>query len=526
MAIDINTNIDSLVASRNLNLSQATLSQSLRRLSSGLRINSAADDPSGLAIAARMTAQINGLSQANVNANEGISLLQTADSAMSSITDNLQRIRNLSVEAANGSYSSADRQSLDGEVQQLKDEIQQIASTTAFNGIALLNGSVNQMAIQVGASLNDTITIGTIPSMQLAQLGTSGAGSLVAGTNTVGALGAGDLILNGIAVGASITGAGAGEEASSALEIAAAINAVTFNSGVTATAATTVTGVAPPGSAAIQDFVINGVAVSSVGAGVTNLEAAINQAAASSGTGITATTNVSGGVTLTAANGENIDIELGGTALNASAAAANRAAFLNATGLPDSAVGTQAYAAVAAIPAVPAQYDIHGHLLVAGQPGQPYQPPAAASYASSTGIVTLRSNDTAGILIAGNNAASAGLTNGLENQNSTSTIPGIATLNVLTQSAAQRAILSVDSAISTVTNSQAQLGAYENRLASAASNNQSGLENLSASRSTVEDASFAAEVASLSTSKILQSAGNAMLVQANSSPRLVKTLLR
>ena len=518
MGMYINTNIASLGAQNNLGSSQAAMQTSLERLSSGLRINSAKDDAAGLSIVTRMTSQIDGMNQATINTNDGISFLQTADSAMTTITDNLQRIRDLSLQAANASNSVSDRQSINNEVQQLKAEIQQVATTTSFNGTPLLDGSIGAMPFQVGANLNNTIIIGTIQNMQLSQLGSSRVGSTVTGTTTVSALNGGDLTLNGVPVGASISGTGIGKEASSAFAIALAINTVTGSSGVTATANTTLTGSAPTNISAIQDFSINGVDVGAVGAGSNAASQGANLAAAimnvSGQTGITATANASGALTLVAANGQNIEIGLGGTALNSAIAASDRATFLGATGLPSSAVGTETSAAVAA------QFNIHGVMIA------PSQPAIAASIATTSGVVTLSDPDSNGILIGGISAASAGFTDGLNNQNSTSTIPGIASLNVLTQGAAQNSVTSIDSAILMVNNAQAQIGAYENRFAATLSSIQTGIENLSSSRSLIQDTNFASETGNLTRAGILQQAGTAMLAQANATPNIVMSLLK
>ena len=155
----INTNVMSLTAQRNLNASQGDLSTAIQRLSSGLRINSAKDDAAGLAIATRMTSQINGLNQAVRNANDGISMAQTTESALGEVTNNLQRIRELAVEAANGTYSTADRAALDVEVQQRLSEIDRIASKTTFNGQNVLDGSLGSVDFQVGANVGDTVSV-------------------------------------------------------------------------------------------------------------------------------------------------------------------------------------------------------------------------------------------------------------------------------------------------------------------------------------------------------------------------------
>jgi len=162
MGLNVNTNIQSLNAQRNLGKSQASLAKSMQRLSSGLRINSAKDDAAGLAITDRMTAQIRGMNQAARNANDGISLAQTAEGALGEVTNILQRMRELSVQSANASNSSADRASLDSEFGQLKEEIDRIADTTQFNGMTLLDGtfkSGSAAVFQVGANANQTISV-------------------------------------------------------------------------------------------------------------------------------------------------------------------------------------------------------------------------------------------------------------------------------------------------------------------------------------------------------------------------------
>ena len=159
MAQIINTNIMSLNAQRNLSSSQNALATSLERLSSGLRINSAKDDAAGLAISERFTAQIRGLNQAVRNANDGISLAQTAEGAMAEVTNNLQRIRELAVQSANETNSTSDRASLQAEVTQLLAEIDRVASQTEFNGTALLDGSFATAQFQVGANATDIITV-------------------------------------------------------------------------------------------------------------------------------------------------------------------------------------------------------------------------------------------------------------------------------------------------------------------------------------------------------------------------------
>jgi len=161
----INTNIASLNAQGNLNNSLESLNTSLQRLSSGLRINSAKDDAAGLAISERMTAQIRGLNQAARNANDGVSLAQTAEGALAEVTNNLQRIRELAVQSANASNSASDRTALDAEVQTLIEEIDRVAADTTFNGVQLLDTAAT-LSFQIGANSGDTVDVagGTLPA--------------------------------------------------------------------------------------------------------------------------------------------------------------------------------------------------------------------------------------------------------------------------------------------------------------------------------------------------------------------------
>ncbi|MEM5458100.1 flagellin [Paraburkholderia phytofirmans] len=191
--LGINSNINSLVAQQNLNGSQSALSQAITRLSSGKRINSAADDAAGLAISTRMQTQINGLNQGVSNANDGVSMIQTASSALSSLTSSLQRIRQLAVQASTGSLSSSDQAALQKEVSAQIAEVNRIASQTTYNGTNILDGSAGSVTFQVGANVGQTISLDLSQSMSAAKIG----GGLVQTGQTVGT----------IAVSLSATGA-------------------------------------------------------------------------------------------------------------------------------------------------------------------------------------------------------------------------------------------------------------------------------------------------------------------------------
>jgi flagellin len=169
--IGINSNINSLVAQQNLNGTQSALSSAITRLSSGKRINSAADDAAGQAIASRMTSQINGLNQGVSNANDGVSMTQTASSGLSQITDNLQRIRQLAVQSATGSLSTSDQAALQKEVAQRIAEVNRISSQTTYNGTNVLDGSAGVVNFQVGANVGQTISVDLSQNVSAAKIG-------------------------------------------------------------------------------------------------------------------------------------------------------------------------------------------------------------------------------------------------------------------------------------------------------------------------------------------------------------------
>lgn len=354
----INTNVPSLNAQRNLNTNQTQLATSLQRLSSGLRINSARDDAAGLAISERFTAQIRGNVQASRNANDGISLAQTAEGDLAQVTNNLQRIRELAVQSANATNSASDRAALQLETSQLIAEIDRVAANSAFNGVKLLDGSFTTQQFQVGANgtANDRITLDSIASARITVLGgsTTYATSVVGGSAvSANALAAGDVVINGTGIGAATAGA-AGQSTDSAYAKAAAINLLTGTTNVTATAgavnvagiaatttytaatpATVTAGAAPTatetqvngaaitafGAITAGDIVITGVSVGAVTAGTTaatqaaNIVSAINGTAGLTSLGISAVVNATNdGVNVRDSGNQNITITLAGTA--------------------------------------------------------------------------------------------------------------------------------------------------------------------------------------------------------------------
>ncbi len=236
MSSVINTNVSSLNAQRNLTASGNDLATSLQRLSSGLRINSAKDDAAGLAISQRFTTQIKGLDVAARNANDGISLAQTAEGALGSISDNLQRIRELAVQSRNATNSATDREALNAEAQQLKSEIDRVSSQTRFNGVKLLDGSFTNQVFQVGANFGETITVSSIANANSSSLGTSTRASVTGAAATdFTAIAAGDLKINDTSVGAIAAGTSASERSS---QVRDAVNSVSGTTGVYAVADT------------------------------------------------------------------------------------------------------------------------------------------------------------------------------------------------------------------------------------------------------------------------------------------------
>jgi len=377
----INTNVASLNAQRNVNASQSSLNTAMQRLSSGLRINSAKDDAAGLAISQRFTSQIKGLDQAARNANDGISLAQTAEGALVEVTNNLQRIRELAVQSSNATNSASDRSALQTEVSSLKSEIDRVANTTAFNGVKVLDGSFNGAVFQVGANAGETITVGSITDANLAALSsvsTASTASAQVSTLGTGAAAAGSLTINGIDIGAL---SAVGTAAERGAQVVDAINNVSTSTGVNAY--------------------------------------------------VDSTTNQ---ITLTS----SATITVGGT---------------------DDGTLT--------------------------------------GFDGATGVTATATNQT-----------------------------GLTTLDVSSYAGSQLAIQQIDSALDQVNVARASLGAVQNRFSSVVASVQTTSENLSSSRSRIQDADFAQETANLSRSQVLQQAGISMLSQANSSAQGVLKLLQ
>ncbi|TDB38586.1 MAG: flagellin [Deltaproteobacteria bacterium] len=491
MAIVVNTNISSLTAQRNLTGSGKLLSQSLQRLSSGLRINSAKDDTAGLAISTRMSAQVRGLNQAARNANDGISLAQTAEGAMGEITNNLQRIRELAIQSANSTNTATDRASLDAESTQLIAEITRVATQTQFNGLGLLDGTFTSKAFQVGANANQTITIDRIANAQATALGSNtltGAGTII-GAGGVGATKAAAADLTGgnlVAIESDLTITTLNGGTTSAISyaaladakaIATAINNAGAGVGVTATATNTAS-IGTLGSAGDITMTLNGSAISATVADTTDLTAlmgAINGAQAATGVTATFTSSTSkAALTLTTADGRDISV----------------LDFTN-TGATKTV-------------------NFSGVVLTGG---------AATDSSIKSGVISLASTKGAITL------ANANL-DVFSTATQQSAFSAVANLSLTTDTGAQAAIAVVDAALGQISSSRGNLGAIQNRFESTISNLMNVSENISAAQSRIVDADFAAETASLTKAQILQQAGLAMLSQANQVPQAALTLLQ
>ena len=491
----INSNIPSLTAQRNLNTSQNSLNTSLQRLSSGLRINSAKDDAAGLAISERFTAQIRGLNQAARNANDGISLAQTAEGDMGAITNNLQRIRELSVQSANATNSASDRVALQLEVAELTSEIDRIATTSAFNGVKLLDGSFSAQQFQVGANSGETVTIASIASSRTTAIGQSNTATAT-GTKVTAALSANDLLINGVDVGA--VAKPTGETDSLAANIAAAITAADSQVSVAvgqsefAVGAFATVGDDSTNDDGVYTLTVEGIDVIDVtDVGATG--SSVTAANVDTALGLTATTDllVAAGVSFTgtAAGGNLTFIKTDGSNLNLTETrtiGTGGTPALTGNGFANLGAGT------------------------------------ATGSAEEFGTLTLSSQSA--ITVAGNTPASAGLTAGTSNL----VLSGntISTTDISTAAGANAAITAVDNALTTINSSRAQLGAVQNRFDSVVSSIQTTSENLSASRSRIRDADFAAETAALTRAQILQQAGVSILGQANSLPQNALSLLQ
>jgi len=474
MPLVINTNIQSLNAQRNLSKTLMPLQTAMQRLSSGMRINSAKDDAAGLAIAVRMNSQMKGLTQAVRNANDAVSLVQTAEGAIDEMTNALQRIRELAVQSANASNTALDRGATDKEVQQLVAEVDRIATQTQFNNQTLLDGTLGSKAFQVGANAGQTISVALAQGLKAGQIGQ--IADSTATTATSAAIVGGDNIqINDNKIIATVAG-GAGQTTSSAWSVANAINASGV-SGVTATAVTGTTtsnvtnkGIDFAAEADVYKLDINGVTVFNYTAtaafateGLTQQQLIDRINMYSSQTGVGAA--LSGmNIELTAADGRDIGV----------------------------------------------------NVTVAGA--------TAAFNADSTthGFIELSSSDD--IKITGDVSDKLGF--GAGPTTITKDAQTLSNIDVKTVTGANNTMKRIDSALNVISNMRADLGAVLNRFQSTTANLSNVLENITAAHSRIMDADFAAETANITKAQILQQAGISVLAQANTLPQNVLTLLR
>lgn len=493
MALGINTNVASLSAQNQLNKSQNQSNQALERLSSGLRINSAKDDAAGLAISNRFEAQIRGLNQATRNANDGISLAQTAEGALGESSNILQRVRELAVQSANASNSSSDRQALQDEVNQLVSELDRIATTTNFNGQKLFDGTFGNAQFQVGANANETISASTsnlrtnsygnnqviAQGADIAAQGAADNNSVTSGTLTVnGSVGSKD-----IAVAASGT----------AQDIAGQINDVAGETGVSATAKTELSlGFSAAGSYSLslkgendtaQEISFTLSATEGKDA-LSSAVAAINDQSAK--TGITAEVS-DDGKSVVLANSTGVDIRVGNT---------NTVSDGNVT--------------------IDKNYrDDAGELKTTGTQQTLTTSAGNTEGVSVSGYLQLDSDKSFSV-----ESASSAVTS------TASEMRKLSEIDITSFESATQALQTIDASLNNLNSQRAKFGAIQSRFESTISNLESTSTNLSAAQSRILDADFASETAKLSKAQVLQQAGISVLAQANARPQQVLSLLQ
>jgi flagellin len=590
MALVINSNIMSLNAQNQVTKSQNELNTAMERLASGKRVNSAADDAAGLAIASRMTSQIRGLDMAVRNANDGQALIQTAEGALDETTNILQRIRELSVQSANGTYDSGNRQTMNAEVKQLQEELTRIADTTSFNGQKLLDGSLGELVLQVGSEANQTITA-QIGKLDAKGLGGEAAGDVV-GADPGAALTTGLKALTGTASASMLINNQNVGNLSGAANLQEALNTINGNiSGVEVSAFTELTA-ANEGTGIIRGN--DRLRIELVGPGAENntleitdtgsmeeLVAKINEQGAGM---ISASLDENNRLSLVSTTGAQITVDAGA----AGAAAGNIAAGFSAEGSAADEVGYAQLAFTITDPNV-SNVDItfeatttaaantlaenvgvqqrsgsditgsivgastaarlaEGELVINGVAIGGAEGTGAGTVAANvaainavsadTGVVASLNTDGAIVLnsvsgteisISQGNVPNADIKTNvglLETNNANSVGNSVADIDITSAAGAQKAIGIVDKALEQVNSVRGDLGAISNRLDSTMNNLSNISENQAAARSRIEDADFARESANLSRAQVLQQAGTAMLAQANAAPQQVLSLLQ
>ena len=526
MVMGVNTNIMALNAQNQLGKSQNEMQTAMERLSSGLRINSAKDDAAGLAISNRMTSQINGLNQAVRNANDGISLAQTAEGAVQETTNILQRMRELSIQAANGSNSASDRASLQKEVEQLQEEITRIAETSSFNGRNVLDGTLGKTDLQVGAYANETISLDFAQSVKASDIGLSGkAASAVTNTADVALEGFAGLRTSpltwgsGDAVEINVGGNKTSVELTDGMSAADMAGEFNKAEGLYGVQATTQVGIGQFNTGTSTgdtfDLTVEGVQVFSAealnGATASGLESSITSATkdALADKGISYSV-VSDGtndyLTFTNSDGENVDLNLSVTSDSDAASVVVASINDGAAGTAEAVIGTDTLNGT--ISATESKsYDVTGDLDFTN---------AKVDADYNTFSITASGGGSGDVL------AGTAINTNLASSTSLSSVDGI---DIGSAGGAQNAIDVIDAALATIDDFRADLGAVQNRLESTISNLSNISENVNAARSQIRDADFAQETSNLSRSQILQQAGTAMLSQANASQQNVLSLL-
>ena len=536
----IGTNLSSMRAANASNRASSMLSTAMERLSTGKRINSAKDDAAGLAIASRMSAQVKSMSVAIRNANDGVSMAQTAEGALGEVSNMLQRMKELATQSANGSLGASERSALQSETNQLTSQINDIAKRTNFNGQNLLDGSLKDLKLQTGSNAGDTVSL-SVAGVSTDKIGLTGA---AAGSVTTGRVAGGTLTsalkINDVEVVAS-----GGTVAADAKALAASVNAKSDRTGVTATAQNSFTSAAISGPTA--SFTLNGKAVGAATGGA-DLVSKINADSASFG--VTATLNSDNTVTLTNNTGEAIEAD---GALNTTGAKQGFVTFASKDGSKFSvsggatssgpAVSMNDYNGVAYAGANKTIADGAGALtgmkingvaidnitattgetkaafmakVVTNINAKQAQSGVTASYDTTSGKLSLASNNGGGVIV------EDGDETGFADQGSTAVS---ANLDISSQSAASAAMSKIDKALDSISASRGDLGAIQNRLEVTVNNLTTTTTNLSDARSRIEDADFSAESTALAKAQILSQASTAMLAQANQSQQSVLKLL-
>lgn len=501
----INTNIASLNAQRNLNTSQGDANTALERLSSGLRINSAKDDAAGLAISTRFQAQISGLNMAQRNANDGISLAQTAEGALDEVTNNLQRIRELAVQSANATNSTSDRQALNQEVQQRIEEINRVASQTSFNGLKILDGTFGEQTFQVGANSGETIGVSGLDSRG------QNIGSVISETNG----------LSGQTAGYEPVDTATG--ALDALDFADELSGtIAFNNGagtITVPAAT---------YSNVEDLAqaIQGEIDTAIEGGDTDLE----------GIGISADLD-SNTLVISNARAEEIDVTFDiddESSGNFDTTPVTVAEATDSIDLSEYFESGQTVTFDVAINGTEITVEDASSLndIVAQVNAESVNTGIRANLNSENDEIIFSSQfgeeytveiTSSGLLDeAGDERISTGAIEATVEDNTVS----VNDLAIDTREGAEQALVAVDYAFDKINGFRAELGAVQNRFESTIANLSTTSENLSASNSRIRDADFAAETAELARTQVLQQAGLSVLSQANARPQQVLQLLQ